>query len=144
MLVSGYAAHDCQIKSNLYKQSGNTDTDLDTTESKGDIIIEMSGKYDFKITRELIEMMKAENKVIVNWSYDIKILKGSCEKYNLNKDLVKILHRRLCSSIGTTVTGFTKATVTSTSGECTQFYAHPCFQGHQWYDWAVHFQEMHN
>ncbi len=25
-LVSGYAARDCQIKSNLYKQSGNTDT----------------------------------------------------------------------------------------------------------------------
>ncbi len=41
ILVSGYAVHDCQIKSNLYKQSGNTDTDLDTTETKGDIVIEM-------------------------------------------------------------------------------------------------------
>jgi hypothetical protein len=38
-----------------------------------------------------------------------------------------------------------KATITSTSGERTQFYAHPCFQGHQWYDWAlVHFQEVNN
>jgi hypothetical protein len=73
------------------------------------------------------------------------ILKGSCQKYNLNKDFVKVLHRRLCSSIGTIVAGFTKATITSTSGEYTQFYAHPCFQGHQWYDWAlVHFQEMYN
>jgi hypothetical protein len=37
------------------------------------------------------------------------------------------------------------ATITSTSGERTHFYAHPCFQGHQWYDWAlVHFQEMNN
>jgi hypothetical protein len=36
-----------------------------------------------------------------------------------------------------------KATITSTSGERTEFYAHPCFQGHQWYDWAiVHFQEV--
>ncbi len=26
MIVSGYAAHDCQIKSNLYKQSGNFET----------------------------------------------------------------------------------------------------------------------
>ena len=35
--------------------------------------------------------------------------------------------------------------LTSTSGECTQFYAHPCFQGHQWYRWAlVHFQEVNN
>ncbi len=58
---------------------------------------------------------------------------------------MKVQHKRLCSSIGTTVTGFMKATITSTSGECTQFYAHPCFQGHQWYDWAiVHFQEVNN
>ena len=58
---------------------------------------------------------------------------------------MKVLHSRLCSSIGTIVTGFTKATITSTSEECTQFYAHPCFQGHQWYDWAlVHFQEVNN
>jgi hypothetical protein len=34
MLVSGYATHDCQIRSNLYKQSGNTDTDLDSTKQK--------------------------------------------------------------------------------------------------------------
>jgi hypothetical protein len=66
MLVFGYAAHDCQIKFNLYKQSGNTDTDFSTTEPNGDIVIEMSGKYDFKLTHESIEMMEAENKVIVN------------------------------------------------------------------------------
>jgi hypothetical protein len=57
-------------------------------------------------------MMEAESKIVVNWSYDVEILKGSCEKYNLNKDLVKVLHRRLCSSIGTIVTGFTKAKIT--------------------------------
>ncbi len=96
MLVSGYAVHDCQIKSNFYKQSGKTDTNFDTTEPKGDIVIEMSGKYDFKVTPELIEMMEAESKVIVNWSYDVKILKGSCEKHNVNKDLLKVLHRRFC------------------------------------------------
>ncbi len=58
---------------------------------------------------------------------------------------MKVLHRRLCSSIGTIVTGFTKVKIISILGECTQFYAHPCFQGHQWYDWAlVHFQEVNN
>ncbi len=72
-------------------------------------------------------------------------MKGSSDKYNLNKDYVKVLNKRLCSSIGTIVTGFTKTTNTSTSGECTQFYAHLCFQGHQWYDWAlVQFQEVNN
>jgi hypothetical protein len=131
MLVSGYAAHDCQIRSNFYKQSGNTDTDFDFTEPKGDVVIEMSGKYDFKVTREVIEITEAGTKVIVNWSYNIQIWKGSSDKYNLNKDYVKVLHKRLCSSIGTIVTRFTMATITSTSGECIQFYAHPCFQGHQ-------------
>jgi hypothetical protein len=65
MLVSGYTVHDCTISSNLYKQSGNTDTD-DPTEPKGDVVIEMSEKCDFRVTREVIEMMEAENKVIVN------------------------------------------------------------------------------
>jgi hypothetical protein len=107
--------------------------------------MEMSGKYDFTVTREVIEMMEAESKVIVNWSYDYQIAKGSSDKYNLNKDYVKVLHKRLCSSIKTIVTGFMKATITSLSGERTQFYAHPCFQGHQWYDGAlVHFQEVIN
>ena len=50
MLVSSCAAHDCQIRSNLYKQSGNTGTDFDCTETKGEVVIEMSGKYDFKVT----------------------------------------------------------------------------------------------
>jgi hypothetical protein len=89
--------------------------------------------------------MASDKKVIVNWSYDVQILKGSSDKYNINKDYVKVLQKRLCSSIGTNVTKFTKATITSTSEECTQFYAHPCFQGHQWFDWAlVHFQEVNN
>jgi hypothetical protein len=131
MLVSGYAVQDCQIRSNLYKQSGNTDTDFNSTEPKGDVVIEMSGKYDFKVTCEVIEMMDAVSKVIVNWSYDIQIFKGSSDKCNLNKDCVKVLHKRLCLSIGTILTGFTKVTITSTSGEGTQFYAHTCFQRHQ-------------
>jgi hypothetical protein len=52
MLVSGYAVYDCLIRSNLYKQSENTDTYFDSTEPKGDVVIEMSGKYDFKVTRD--------------------------------------------------------------------------------------------
>jgi hypothetical protein len=56
MLVSGYAAHTCQIRSNFYKQSGNTDTtDFDYTEPKGAVVIEMSGKYDFNVTREVMK-----------------------------------------------------------------------------------------
>ncbi len=68
MLVSSHAAHDCQIRSNFYKQSGNTGTDFDCTETKGEVVMEMSGKYNFTVTCEVIGMMEAESKVIINCS----------------------------------------------------------------------------
>ncbi len=34
MLVSSHAAHGCQVRSNFYKQSGNTDTDFDCTKKR--------------------------------------------------------------------------------------------------------------
>jgi hypothetical protein len=43
MLVSSHAAHDCQIRSNLYQQWGNTGLDFACTEAKGEVVIEMSG-----------------------------------------------------------------------------------------------------
>ncbi len=55
-----------------------------------------------------------------------------------------MLHTRLQASIGTAVTGFTKAGI-SCSGVHTLFYARPCFHGHEWYDWAlVCFEENDN
>ena len=43
---------------------------------------------------------------------------------------------------GQRVNGYTKVTVNSHYGGDTSFYAHPSFQGHAWYDWAlVHFEE---
>jgi hypothetical protein len=50
MLVSSHAAHDCQIRSNFYNQTRNTGTDFECTETKGDVLMETSGKYDFKMT----------------------------------------------------------------------------------------------
>ncbi len=45
--------------------------DFAFTETKGELVVEITGKYDFTVTREVIEMMEAESKVIVNWSYTI-------------------------------------------------------------------------
>jgi hypothetical protein len=45
-------------------------------------------------------MMEAESKVIVNWSYNYQVVKGSSDKYNLNKNDVKVLHKRLCLPMG--------------------------------------------
>ena len=66
MLVSSHAAHDCQVRSNFYQRSGNTCTDFDCTETKGEVVMEISGKNDSTVTHEVIEMMEAESKVIVN------------------------------------------------------------------------------
>jgi hypothetical protein len=66
MLVSSHAAHDCQVRSNFYQQSGNTGIDFDCTETEGEVVMEISGKNDSTVTHEVIEMMEAESKVIVN------------------------------------------------------------------------------
>ena len=43
------------------------------------------------------------------------------------------------------VTGYTKAVITSSCNERSIFYAHPCFQGEEWYDWAmIHFEETND
>jgi hypothetical protein len=44
------------------------------------------------------------------------------------------------------VVGNTKAVMsTLLSIERSTFYAHPCFQGEEWYDWVmVHFEEIDN
>ncbi len=62
MLVFDHAAQDCLIKLNHYKQSGESETDLNITQQKRDISIEMSGKHDFRVTCALIEMMEVESK----------------------------------------------------------------------------------
>ncbi len=43
----------------------------------------------------------------------------------------------------TKIIGYTRAIVTSTSSNRRSiFYSHPCYQGEEWYDWAmVHFEE---
>jgi hypothetical protein len=75
MIVSSHAAHDCQVRSNSYKQSENSGTYFDCTETKGDVLMEMPGKYDFTVTREVIEMMEAESKILLIDHMIIKLQK---------------------------------------------------------------------
>jgi hypothetical protein len=143
-MLAGYATEGCC--QNNHKHVGEVGTDTSqTNRNSGDIAIELSGKYEFTVTHQLLQRMEQEKKVSVMWTYDDKKSIGGNGKDNLSKGLVQVLHRRSRSSIGTTVMGFTKAIVTtSTMGECTHFYAHPCFQGEEWYDWALIQFEEHN
>ena len=145
MLVSGYATEGCH--KNNHKQVGEVGRDTSqTNRNSEDIEIELSGKYEFTVTHNLLQRMEHAQKLSVTWTYNDKKSTGGNGKDNLSKGLVQVLHRRLRSSIGTTVTGFTKAIVTtSTLGERTHFYARPGFQGEEWYDWVlVHFEELNN
>ena len=46
-------------------------------------------------------------------------------------------------SKGGRINGYTIVVTTTNDGNRFLFYAHPCFQGRSWYDWAyVHFDEL--
>ena len=67
------------------------------------------------------------------------------KKFNLKRDLVRIIHRRLVETKNNTeiVLGYTKANFNLFGNEQSIFYAHPFYKGHDWYDWAmVHFEEI--
>ncbi len=90
--------------------------------------------------------MERNGSVDVNWSFDVSKKNGNI-KYNLKRDLVRVIHRRLVETKNNTelVLGYTKANFKLLSNEQSIFYAHPCYQGHKWYDWAmVHFEEKNN
>ena len=118
MLVSRYAAEEGLFKINNCKQHGEVLNTLESMSTPGDISIILSGKYDFVVTAELLQMMEAKRKVNVDWSFDEKKSKQRSDKHRLSQDFVKVLHQRLQSSIGIVVTGFTKAVI-SCGGEHT-------------------------
>jgi hypothetical protein len=143
MLVSNLATTECLTEINNCKQRGGTDNNLEGI-CQSSVDISLKGRYDFVVTKELLEMMETQHRVNVNWSFDDKNSKQSKESHNLQMDFVKMLHKKLQTSIGTVVTGFTKAVIRCDGVE-TPFYAHPCYRGLKWYDWAlVHFEENNN
>jgi hypothetical protein len=144
MLVSSYAAEECLFETNNRKQYGGNDDTLEDVSPSGHLSIILTGRYYFVVTEQLLHMMESEGRLLVKWMFDNKNAKQGNTNHRLHKDLVKMMHNRLHTSIGKTVTGYTKAVI-SCSGLCTPFYAHPCFHGHKWYDWAlVQFEENNN
>jgi hypothetical protein len=74
--------------------------------------------------------------------------KVATENFYLHRDLVRCVHRKITSltTVVDTVIGYTKVVMSRLlSIERSIFYAHPCFQGEEWYNWAmVQFEEMDN
>ncbi len=101
------------------------------------------------VTNDILESMKANDNVYVTWLCDKKNIKKNTDKLWLNKDLLRVLLRKISDISDTdhivdiTVMGYTRATINMDNSSKIILYAHPCFQGNPRYDWAyVHFQEV--
>ena len=121
----------------------------EVTTELDDISVAFSGKYSLVITNDILESMKRNEKINDTWSTDKQNIKKDNVIFCLNEDLVRVLVRKIndiCETgnvVETTVTGYTRATITTNDGDKVILYAHPCFQENPRYDWAyVHFQEI--
>ena len=142
MMVSGYAAEECLFEINSRKQYGGDNDKMESTTQPGDMSISLTGRYDFVVTEEVLQIMESQKRVEVKWTFDDRNAKRNNGNHHLHEDFVKMLCHRLQTSVGTNVTGYTKAVI-SCSGIRSAFYAHPSFHGNKWYDWAlVHFEEQ--
>jgi hypothetical protein len=95
--------------------------DVERRKDDEDITISLSGKYEFIATLDVIKGMEEERKLNVVWAYDDKKVKEG-PKYKLSQESVRVLHRKLRSSaLGEHVNGFTKAVITSRTGNETSF-----------------------
>ena len=105
-----------------------------------DISASFCGKYSLTVTKDCLESLKSSEKIYVTWSFDKKNIKKENDRFCLNEILVRVLVDRLTEhqvegdNIETMVTGYTRATITTTEGEKIILYAHPCFQGTSRYD----------
>jgi hypothetical protein len=129
MLVSKYAAEECCLSRSVCQQLDFIEKSGDVKRRKDDedITISLSGNYEFIVTLDVIKRIEEERKLKVVLAYDDKNVKEG-PKYKLSRELVRVLHRKLRSSaLGKHVNGFTKAVITSRTGNETSFYAHPWF-----------------
>ncbi len=131
-------------------QRKNIDNDPSNVVTESDdLSVTFKGKYRLVVVNDILESMKANDNVYVTWLCNKKNIKKNNNKLCLNKDLVRVILRKI-SDIGDTdrirditVMGYTRATIKMDNSSKIILYAHPCFQGNPRYDWAyVHFQEV--
>jgi hypothetical protein len=168
MMLTSYAVSNCVQQIGELKQLDGSPDEVTETEILNNYLpdyefgndddtvqLSLSGKFDFHISKDVINKMATDGCVDVNWTFD-DVKKRGNTKYTLKKMLLKMIHRKLTTTTNdvladetqvhiNTVTGYTKLCLTSISSGKINFYAHPCFQGEEWYDWAmVHFEETND
>ncbi len=104
---------------------------------------------NFSTSGEIDDRVHNKNRIIMEGRYLIRITReGVVEnnKIKLNPDLVRVYTRDREEIMQNTndevVTGYTRARCYDNAGHQSIYYAHPCYRGQPWYDWAfVHFVE---
>ena len=140
MMLTEIDVQSCIAQSSQLTQLGDYFIDYNTEENVQlveDVNIILSGKY---------ECNWRDRK---RWICSCELVLDDCKKtgnnkFNLKSDLMRVIHRRLVETKNNTeiVVGYTKANFKLLGNEQSIFYPHPCYKGHDWYDWAmVHFEE---
>jgi hypothetical protein len=118
-------------------------------DQNNDLSIYFCGKYSLVVTNGILQRMRDGDRIYVKWHSDYKGDRENNHNYCLNKLLVEfILHKlnEMDSSEfdnGYRLEGYTRITTRSGDGSKILLYAHPSFQGNEWYDWVfVHFEEI--
>ncbi len=99
------------------------------------------------MTHEVLEKIDIDDTIDIIWLMG-NSKKDNNRKFKLKRDLLNCLSRKIKESQEeiTKIVGHTRVIVTSpATNNWSIFYAHPCYKGEQWYNWAmVHFEETNN
>ena len=108
---------------------------------------QLQGHYSLTVERVGTGTNIGEGSSSVRWHSRNKSKQAS-GKYALHADLLRVVYREVARrgmNLPVTLEGYTELFVRNISEDkCSTFYAHPHFQGKEWYDWAyVHYIEEH-
>jgi hypothetical protein len=150
MMLSTHVVQHVREDANHLIQAGTehvaTQQDTDTN-GEDNVSIHLSGQYEIEVTHEVLEKIDMDDTIDIVW------LTGNSKnnkdrKFKHKRELLHCLSRKIKESQEeiTKIVGHTRAIVTSpATNNRSIFYAHPCYKGEQWYNWAmVNFEETNN
>ncbi len=118
-------------------------------DNSDNITLHLSGKYSLNVTNAVLQSMRDGNRIYVDWHSDRQGSKKNEDRYCLDSQLVVFVLSKLdvmeASDFdnGYCLEGYTRIMTKTYFGSKILLYAHPSFQGREWYDWVyVHFEEI--
>ena len=131
------------------QEEGNNELRNETVNQTEALTECFTGKYCLVVTNAILQGMRDGDSIYVKWKSDYSGIKQNDKNYCLHKQLVTFILSRLdlmdesVFENGYTLEGYTRFTTRSSDGCKLLLYAHPSFQGIEWYDWVyVHFEEI--